>query len=123
MAVRRDAVLWSLMAFVAASFVHFTHNAEFLADYPHMPPWLTREGVYASWIAVAAIGVVGYVLRRWNHALGSLLLAISGVSGVLVLTHYMNAGPSAHTTAMNVTIWMEAVTALALLIAVFRRVE
>src|SRR6266852_4818669 len=96
--IRRDSLFWSLVAYLVASLVHFIHNAEFLADYPNMPPWLTRGGVYAAWIVIAALGVTGYALRRQRHgAAGSLPLAVSGVSGVLVLAHYMNAPPSAHT--------------------------
>ena len=49
----------SLLALVlvhaVASLVHFAHNATFLADYPNMPAWLSPAGVYAVWLAQAAI--------------------------------------------------------------------
>ena len=37
----RLAVL--LFVYLAASLLHFAHNAEFLGDYPNLPTWLTRS--------------------------------------------------------------------------------
>ena len=113
--MRRNAILWCFVGYLVASFIHFAHNAEFLADYPHMPHWLTRGGVYAAWAAMASVGLIGLVLRPSAATVGSLLMAVSGVCGVLVLTHYWNAGPSMHTAAMNVAIMLEAATAFVLL--------
>ena len=39
MTSRRDALLWCLLAYTAASLFHYTHNAVFLADYPNLPAW------------------------------------------------------------------------------------
>jgi hypothetical protein len=47
------AHLWVLIAvYFVASLAHFAHNAEFIAFYPNMPSWLTREQVYLAWLAV-----------------------------------------------------------------------
>jgi hypothetical protein len=62
MTPRRDALLWCLLAYTAASLFHYSHNAEFIADYPNLPAWLTRAEVYAAWAGVTAVGVVGYAL-------------------------------------------------------------
>ena len=36
--------VWLLAAaYTLASLWHFAHNAEYLAYYPNMPPWITRE--------------------------------------------------------------------------------
>ena len=114
-------MLLPVAALLAASLLHFIHNAEFLANYPHMPAWLTREGVYGFWLLFAAIGIAGYVVRSRGHrAAGRMLLAAYAGTGLFVLTHYANASAGMHTSAMNVTIGLEAAAGLFLLVAVAR---
>jgi hypothetical protein len=49
--------IWALIAtYFVASLAHFAHNAEFIALYPNMPSWLTREQVYLAWIGITGIG-------------------------------------------------------------------
>ena len=110
----------SLLALVLvhamASLVHFVHNATFLADYPNMPTWITPGGVYAAWLGEAAIGAAGLILfLRGRTAIGLALIAIYAVLGFGGFDHYTLAAISAHTVAMNLTIWLEAATGLALL--------
>jgi hypothetical protein len=109
----------SLLAFVvlhaAASLVHFAHNATFLADYPNMPAWLSPAGVYAVWVAQATIGAAGVLLILRGRPIGLLLIAVYAVLGFAGLDHYVLAPMSAHTVAMNATIWLEFATGLLLL--------
>jgi hypothetical protein len=117
--VRIDALLAFLLAYGAASLFHHVHNAEFLTEYPNMPAWLSRVQVYAAWLGVTAVGLVGYLLMRWRYQLAGLLaLGIYGALGLYGLGHYVVAPLSAHTFTMNVTIWLEVTTALLLLAAV-----
>lgn len=102
-------------AFLLASLAHFIHNAEYIAYYPGMPGWLTREKVYLFWLAFASPGVVAVIcarLRRPRLALG--FLAVYGALGLDALGHYALALCSEHTLAANITIWAEAVTGLVL---------
>ncbi|TWO72159.1 hypothetical protein FN976_05450 [Caenimonas sedimenti] len=108
--------LWTLVAiYTAASLAHFSHNAEYIAFYPNMPAWLTREQVYLVWLAIAAVGAVGVALVRlgWRAA-GAACLAAYGALGLDGLAHYSLALCSEHTWAMNITIWSEAVSGLVL---------
>ena len=119
---RRDGLLWCLIAYTAASLFHYSHNATFLSDYPNLPAWLTSAEVYAAWIGVTAVGVVGYALvARGFESAGLVVLTMYGLMGLDGLTHYTVAPMAAHTLAMNVSIWLEAATALAVLGAVLRR--
>jgi hypothetical protein len=108
-----------LLLYLAASLLHFTHNAEYLADYPNLPAWLGRSDVYLVWLGLAAIGLCGYALYRCGWRLAGLVLigayAISGFDGLL---HYTRAPLAAHTVTMNFTIWIEVVAAAVLLCAV-----
>ena len=111
--------IWALVAaYFAASLAHFAHNAEYIAFYPNMPAWLTREHVYLAWLAVTGVGVLALIaLRMGLHAVGVALVGLYGAFGLDGLAHYTLALCSEHTLATNVTIWSEAVSGLALLLA------
>jgi hypothetical protein len=108
-----------LLFYLAASLLHFVHNAEYLADYPNLPAWLDRAEVYLVWLGLAAVGVGGYTLYRsgWR-LLGLLLIGAYAASGFDGLLHYTRAPWAAHTATMNFTIWFEVLAAALLLGAV-----
>jgi hypothetical protein len=109
------ALLMLVLVHAAASFLHFAHNATYLADYPNMPTWLSPMGIYGVWLAEAAVGACGVMLLLRGRRAGLLLIAIYAVLGLGGLDHYAVAPISAHTIAMNATIWLETATAIALL--------
>ena len=108
--------VWVFVAlYFAASLAHFSHNAEYIAFYPNMPSWLTREKVYLAWLAITGVGATGLVFlrARWTLA-GALCLLVYGALGLDGLGHYSLALCSEHTMATNITIWAEAATGLGL---------
>jgi len=108
-----------LLAYAAASLVHHVHNAEFLAEYPNMPRWITRPAVYAAWLGETMLGVAGYLLLRRGHpAIGLGLVGLYAVLGFDAFAHYVLAPAAAHTAAMNATIWLEAAAAALVFVAV-----
>jgi hypothetical protein len=108
-----------LVIYCVASLVHFAHNAQFVSDYPNLPVWLTRSKVYLAWLAVTAIGAVGIVLLKLRvRVLGLLLVAGYAALGFAGLDHYWVAPVSAHSLAMNATIWFEVAAAAVLLMTV-----
>jgi hypothetical protein len=107
-----------ILVFFAANLVHFAHNAEYIAFYPGIPSWLTREKVYIAWLAGASIGLAGLLLSRTRlKVLGLMLIAAYGALGIDGLAHYTLALCSDHTLATNLTIWFEVAAGLALLLA------
>jgi hypothetical protein len=110
--------IWALaVLYCIASLVHFTHNAEYIAFYPNMPAWLTREKVYLVWLAVTGVGAVSVALSLAGWRLASSIgLAMYGTLGFDGLGHYALALCSEHTLAMNLSIWFE-VLAGAVLVA------
>ena len=107
-----------LAAYFVASLMHFVHNAEFIAVYPNMPAWLTREKVYLAWLAVSSLGLAGLIVSKWGlRALGALFIGAYGAFGLDGLGHYTLALCSEHTLATNLTIWFEAVAGLLLALA------
>jgi len=103
-----------LLAYGAATLVHFVHNAEFIGDYPNMPPSWTRADVYVAWLGMTAVGLLGWWAWRRGHAIaGIVLFMVYATLGLDSLGHYMLAPMSAHTLMMNATILLE-VTAAAL---------
>ena len=108
-----------MLVYGAASLAHFTHNAEFLREYPNMPGWLSRAGIYAAWSVVAAIGIAGYAVWRRGHAfLGLSLIAVYAALGYDTLSHYALAPFGDHGPSMHVTIWLEVSAATVLLAVV-----
>ena len=102
--------VWACLAlYFLASLAHFAHNAEYIAFYPGMPAWLTREQVYLVWLATTSLGVAGLLCSRlgWRTP-GAALLAAYGAAGLDGLGHYTLALCSQHTLAMNASIWAEA---------------
>ena len=108
-----------LTLYLCASLLHFAHNAEYLADYPNLPAWLTRLDVYLVWLGSAAVGIGGYALYRggWRLA-GLFLLGAYAAFGFDGLLHYARAPLAANSAAMNFTIWFEVLAAALLLLAV-----
>jgi hypothetical protein len=104
-----------VLAHAAASLLHFVHNAAFLGDYPNMPAWISPAGIYGAWLAEAAIGALGVLLCWRGRSAGLVLIAVYALLGLGGLDHYTLAPVSAHTVAMNATIWLETWTAVALL--------
>jgi uncharacterized membrane protein len=105
------------LVFFAANLTHFVHNAEYIAFYPGIPSWLTRETVYLSWLAGAGIGLAGLLLSKTRlQVLGLALIAAYGALGIDGLAHYTLALCSEHTLFTNLTIWFEVVSGLSLLL-------
>lgn len=110
--------VWALvLVYFCASLAHFAHNAEYIAFYPNMPAWLTREKVYLAWMAVTAVGVAGMALMQLGlHSVGALLVSVYGALGLDGLAHYTLALCSEHTLATNLTIWSEAIAGFLLML-------
>jgi hypothetical protein len=106
-----------LVLYLVASLIHFTHNAEYVRDYPNLPSWITRWGVYGVWLGITAVGALGYVFyHSCRYVIGLLLLGLYAAVGLDGLLHYTLAPMGAHTHAMNFTIWFEVVVASILLV-------
>jgi hypothetical protein len=115
--IRIDALMIALLVYCAASLVHFSHNAIFVDAYPNLPDSITPVRIWAVWLAEAAIGLTGYVLfRNGFRRTGLALVALYAALAFDGLAHYSLAPMSAHTVAMNVTIWAEVVAGAILLV-------
>ncbi len=111
-----------LLAYCAASLIHFIHNAEFLQQYPGLPASWTSLGVYLAWAIMTLVGGIGSVLYfRGYRRVGLAILAVYAALGLDSLGHYFLAPLSAHTAAMNSTILMEVSAAALVLCEVVRR--
>ena len=121
--MNRQRTLFVLaLVYAVASFIHFTHNAEFIADYPNMPAGWSRSGVYLAWVALTALGAVGLLLvARGHRIVGLLVLAVYAALGLDSLGHYVLAPISAHSFAMNSTILLEVTAAALVLVEVLRQ--
>ena len=106
------------LIFFIANLTHFVHNAEYIAYYPGIPAWLTREKVYLAWVAGVSVGLVGLLVTRTRFKLlGVSLIAAYGALGIDGLAHYTLGLCSEHTLVTNLTIWFEVLAGMALLLA------
>jgi hypothetical protein len=120
--MKNDPLIAALLACAGATLLHHVHNAELLGDYPNLPAWLSRAGVYAAWCTATAIGALGYwSLRRGYPRAGVALLIVYGCYCLDGLVHYALAPVSAHSPMMHFTIGLEAVAGTALLVTLLRR--
>lgn len=106
---------WIFLLYAAATLLHFAHNAEYLAEYPNLPPSWSRAEVYGAWCCLMAFGIVGFALYRVGQRIGLLLLCLYALLGFGGLLHYTRAPVAHHSVMMNVTIWAEAVAGALLL--------
>ena len=109
-----------IVLYAAASLLHFTHNAEYLAHYPNLPPSWTRAEVYLAWGAVTVPGILGLLSTGAASGPGLALLAAYALLGFAGLLHYTRAPWSHHSAAMNLTIGLEVASAACLLLHVAR---
>lgn len=107
---------WLAAAYFLASLGHFSHNAEFICEYPNLPGWLTSAKVYAAWLAITSVGALGLVVLRKGHPLpGLALVAAYAALGFDGLGHYAVAPMELHSFGANATIWSEVAAAALLL--------
>jgi hypothetical protein len=105
-----------VVAYFVTSLGHFAHNAEFLCEYPNLPAWLTRAKVYAVWLAITSVGLVGLILiKNKLIAAGLLLVAVYATLGFDGLGHYAVAPMAHYTMGANLTILSEVIAAALLL--------
>ena len=78
-----------LLISVVITAVHFTDNFIYFEHYPQ-PDWITRPGVYRSWIIWTVFGIAGYWLyKNQRFWLSYLCLAIYSTCGLSSLGHYL----------------------------------
>jgi hypothetical protein len=119
---RTNWLLIGLAVYCCASFTHFAHNAIFADSYPGLPASLTPLRIMSAWLLEAAIGIVGYALVRRDHpGAGLALIALYAALGFDGFAHYALAPASAHTAAMNASIWAEAIAGAFLLVVAAER--
>jgi len=119
----QHVLLALLLIYAVASLVHFTHNAEYLAEYPNLPLSWSRAGVYGAWIAMTLVGVIGWLLVSRGWILTGLCFLVGyALFGLDSLGHYVVAPFSAHTLTMNGTILAEVVAAGLVLLEVARQI-
>jgi len=107
---------WIFALYAAATFLHFAHNAEYLARYPNLPASWTPGEVYGAWCGVTALGLGGYALYVFGRRkIGLMILSLYALLGFGGLLHYTRAPMGHNSPMMNLTIWAEAAAGALLL--------
>lgn len=112
---QRGKLFGGLMAaYAVAHSLHFAINAELIPFYPYMPQWVRPGTVYAAWLAVNALGLLGLVLHGLGHRRSACAaFALYGLSGLDGLLHYALDLCVEHGILTNLAIAASAFTGLA----------
>lgn len=122
------ALPWALvlltLLYGLSSLGHFSHNAEFICEYPNLPASFTRLRIYLVWGAITAVGLLGVgllVRRAGRPTAGLLVIGLYTAMGFDGLGHYVYAPMELHSAMANATILGEVAAAALLLAAVLHR--
>ena len=104
-----------LLISVVITAVHFTDNFIYFEHYPQ-PDWITRPGVYRSWIIWTVFGIAGYWLyKNQRFWLSYLCLAIYSTCGLSSLGHYFFGAMHEFSAKMHLFILADGLAGLAIL--------
>ena len=103
---------------VAVSIVHYADNTLAFDRYPSGGPGPepSQDTIWIAWIVFTAVGVAGYLTwRNGNFRLGSALLGLYSISGLIGLGHYSAEGMSELAWWRHVHIWADILCGVAVL--------
>jgi hypothetical protein len=97
-----------------STWLHYTHNAIFLADYPG-PAWFTPQMIIVTVAVMSSIGLSGYWFYFRNSFLTAYLyLAFYSITSISSPGHYLFPMITPMSTTMHGLIWLDALSGLAL---------
>ncbi len=103
----------ALGASVASTAAHYTDNALFIEDYPQ-PDWLSPETIFIIWGLLTLLGIAGYLFYRAGQTTtAGLYLLLYSYTGISSLGHYFYGSLDDFSVKMNVLIWTDGLTGLA----------
>jgi uncharacterized membrane protein len=104
-----------LLAYAVSSLLHFIQDAQYARTHPQSG-WDSVSSVYITWIAISAIGALGYLLHRSSlQWVGRVLLSLYAAVGLDAASHYTQAPITAYSGAMNISIGVQVIMAFVLL--------
>jgi hypothetical protein len=104
-----------IAASVVSTAVHYADNYVAIGAFPQ-PDWIDRPSVIVTWVALTAVGLLGYVLyRRGSHPAAELCLAVYSVTGISTLGHYLSPGAGDIELWRNVSIVSDGLVGLSVL--------
>ena len=112
---RRDLLKILLIVSAVSTAIHFTDNYLYFEQYPQ-PEWITKPGVYRSWIIWTVFGVAGYWLyQNRRHWSSYACLAIYSTCGLSSLGHYLYGAMHEFSPKMHFFIVTDGLTGLTVL--------
>jgi hypothetical protein len=98
-----------------STWLHYTHNAIFLADYPG-PAWFTPQMIMVTIAAMSTIGLWGYRLYSQNACKWAYFcLGLYSITSISSPGHYLFPMVAPMSTTMHSLIWLDACSGSALI--------
>jgi membrane-bound acyltransferase YfiQ involved in biofilm formation len=95
------------------------HSTVFIDEYANTAGWISAVGVTIAWIGITCILLVCCLLiLRDKRYIGLIAVAAFGAFSFDGLGHYSLQPVSAHASIINITVWIEVVTAWIVLLII-----
>ncbi|MGK7952206.1 MAG: hypothetical protein AB4368_26335 [Xenococcaceae cyanobacterium] len=99
-------LLLFLIASIVSTNLHYTDNATFIQNYPE-PDWITVSDIYATWIGMTFMGILGTQGQFWISYFCLTLYSFTGLSSP---AHYFYGALSDFSIKMHALIWLDLLT-------------
>lgn len=98
-----------------STWLHYTHNAIFLADYPG-PAWFTPQMIIVTVAVMSTIGLLGYRLYSQNvFTWAYFCLGLYSITSISSPGHYLFPMLVPMSMVMHGLIWLDALSGVSLI--------
>ncbi len=100
---------------LVSTWLHYTHNAIFLADYPG-PAWFTPPMIIVTVVVMSTIGLLGYWLYSRNvFTWAYFCLGLYSITSISSPGHYLFPMVAPMSITMHGLIWLDALSGVSLI--------
>jgi hypothetical protein len=113
--IHQKVLLGIVVINLTSTWLHYTHNAIFLADYPG-PVWFTPQMIIVTVAVMSSIGLLGYWLYSRNiFTWAYFCLSLYSITSISSPGHYLFPTVAPMSIAMHGLIWLDAWSGMSLI--------
>jgi hypothetical protein len=106
--IPRKVLLGIVVLNLISTWLHYIHNAIFLADYPG-PAWFTPQMIIVTVAVMSTIGLLGYWLYSRNVLTWAYFcLGLYSITSISSPGHYLFPMAVPMSDVMHILIWLDA---------------
>jgi hypothetical protein len=113
--IHQKVLLGIVVLNLTSTWLHYTHNAIFLADYPG-PAWFTPQMIIFTVAVMSTIGLLGYRLYFRNvFTWAYFCLGLYSITSISSPGHYLFPMVAPMSITMHSLIWLDALSGISLI--------